>query len=100
MIFKIEYGEKRFAVVDPDGDPSDAATYCSFSSLEYKGRVYAAYLNGEEEEIDPGPDEPNTLVPSPTATVYDITDWPQVIPMETVSEEVEFEEDAEPEVIA
>lgn len=94
--FKIEYGEKRFRVVAPNDEYEEAVSYCSVSTVEYLGRVYAAYLNGEEKEFDPGADVPNQLVASPRATVYDITDGLQnAKPMPTVTENVDFEEDAE-----
>jgi hypothetical protein len=92
--FRIEYGDKTFAIASPDGEATDAVPYCSFASIEFEGRVYAAYLNGEEEEIDPGEDKPNHLDPKqPTALVYDVTDWPAVVPVETESEGVDIEGD-------
>ncbi len=91
----IEYGEKTFAIAAPDGEAGDAVPYCSFASLEYEGRVYAAYLNGEEVEIEvEGDDAPSYLDPSqPTVQVFDVTDWPQAVPVKTTSEAVEIEGD-------
>jgi len=95
MQFTIEYGEKRFRVVAPDGEYEEAVSYCAVSTVEYGGTVYGAYLNGEEGEIDPGPDEPNQLAPSENAKVYDLSNWPALVAVETVTENVDFEEDEE-----
>jgi hypothetical protein len=100
--FKIEYGERVFAVVspegyDPDGNPQETATYAAVATVLYQDRVYAAYLHGNEEELhsDPNDPEPAVLKPGPTAVVYDITDWPTMVPVKTVTEAVVFDEDEE-----
>ncbi len=102
--FKIEYGERVFAVVspagyDPDGNPQETATYCAVATLLYEGRIYAAFLNGDEEELhsEESDPEPATLKPGPSTLVYDITDWPKMVPVKTVTEAVVFDEDEEDE---
>ena len=92
MKFLIEYGEVSFRVVAPNGEFEEAVSYCAVSTVEYEGRVYGAYLNGGEEE-KPSPDAANTLVPSSTAQVYDLSDWPAIEPVETISENVDFEDE-------
>ncbi len=92
--FRIEYGDKTFAIASPDDEATDAVPYCSFATIEFEGRVYAGYLNGEEKEVDPGEDLPNHLDPNePTAHVYDVTDFPVVVRVETVTEAVDIEGD-------
>ena len=51
-MWKIIWGEMLYRIAAPDGEESQAVHYCTPVSLEYQGRVYAAYLNGDEEESD------------------------------------------------
>ena len=94
MIFKIEYSDQRFRVVAPDGEYEEAVSFCSVSTVEYNGVVYGAYLAGDEPELETLSEHPtNTEMVTVEIKVYDLTAWPELVPMETLIEEIEFEED-------
>lgn len=100
MTFKIEYGEHSFRVIAPNGDYDEARSFDDVSTVEFGGKVYGAFLDGLEAEVDPGPDKPNLLDSTcPRAKVYDLTNWPTLVPVDTITESVAFddEEDDEPE---
>jgi hypothetical protein len=94
MTFKIEFSDQRFRVVAPDGEYEEAVSYCSVSTVEYEGRIYAAYLAGDEAELEALTEHPtDTTMITVIIKVYDITEWPELVPVDTQIEEIEFDED-------
>jgi hypothetical protein len=94
-MFRIEFSDERFRVVAPDGEFEDAVSYCSVSTVEYEGRVYAAYLAGDEPELAALSEHPtDTVMRTEQIKVYDISAWPTLEPVETEIEEIDFEEDS------
>ena len=94
MTFKIEFSDQRFRVVAPDGEYEEAVSYCSVSTVEYEGTVYGAYLAGDEPELETLTGHPtDTVMTTDQIRVYDLSTWPQLIPLETEIEEIDFEED-------
>ena len=97
-MFRIEYGEKSYWIVTPNGENGELVSFCSPASAEYLGEVYCAYLTAEDADnsVDPGPDAANYLDPAnPHSKVYKCGDWPNLFAVPTESIEVEFEEDEE-----
>jgi len=78
MSWKVEYGDVLYRIIAPNGEESRPVHYCCVANMEFEGRVFACYMNGDE-----GEDE--------TAPVYDITDWPTIVLQPTESEAVQFE---------
>jgi hypothetical protein len=93
MTFKIEFSDQRFRVVAPDGEYEEAVGYCTVSTVEYDGKVYGAYLAGDEPEIDTLTASDNTIMPTEEIKVYELTNWPALESVDTEIEEIEFEED-------
>jgi hypothetical protein len=88
MTFVVEHGDNLFLIVDPDGDHSKAVHYGFWSSMEYRGRIYGAFLTGEVSEDDKATPLDGNGNP---VKVYDITDFPKIVPVKTVLSEVEFD---------
>jgi hypothetical protein len=100
MTFKIEFSDQRFRVVAPNGDYEDAVSYCAVSTVEHEGTVYGAYLAGDEDELETLTAHPiDTTMVTTEIKVYDLSDWPNLVPVVTEIEECEFDED-EPEPAA
>ena len=72
MSWKVEYGDVLYRIIAPNGEESRPVHYCCVANMEFEGRVFACYMNGDE-----GEDE--------TAPVYDITDWPTIVLQPTES---------------
>lgn len=84
--FTIEHGDNLFLIVAPNGEGSKAAHYCFWATMEHGGRVYAAYLSGETNDDDQPIDGNGDL-----ASVYDITEFPNITAVPTILNEVEFD---------
>ncbi len=116
MNFKIEFSDERFRliIVSPSGEEDflEAVLYCSVSSVVGPdGKVYGAYLNASDPELDrveqaveANPDEDFLSVPSSKVAVFDITSWPtlKAVPgpvtmIPTTFEDVESEDEEEGE---
>lgn len=93
MSFKIELSDQRFRVVAPDGEYEEAVSYCSVSTVEYDGSIYGTYLAGDEPELDALAATEETTMQTVDIKVYNFSDWPNLVPVETELEEVEFDED-------
>lgn len=94
MTFKVEYSDQRFRVVAPDGDFEEAVGYCSVSSIEYQGKVYGIFLSGDEPDLETLSSDPDKTVMQPaTLRVQELSGWPKLSPVDTVIEEIDFEED-------
>lgn len=94
-MFRIEFSDQRFRLVAPDGEYEEAVGYCSVSTVEYNGVVYAAYLDGDEDDIDTLSNDPNlTTMKAEGIRAYPLTDWPNLgAGVDVELEEIEFEED-------
>jgi len=95
MTFKIEFSDKRFRVLAPDGDCEEAVSYCSVSTVEYDGTVYGAYLAGDEEELETlAADTTPAVMTTEQIKVYSFRNWPALESVDTEIEEIDFVEDA------
>ena len=82
MKITIEKGEQGYRLIGPGGEEGDLTEYGDPATLEIGGETYMALLPSEEEEYE----ELESLV-------YRLED------VETVVEEVDFEEGDEPEEV-
>lgn len=89
MNFRVEHGDNLFILFAPDGEYESPVHYCTFSTMEYQGKVYGIYLSGETNDDDVPIDANGNI-----ATVYDITDFPKMVPVPTTFEEVVFDAEA------
>lgn len=78
MSWKVEYGDALYRIIAPNGEEGRPVHYCYPASIEYEGRVYICYMNGDEADEE-------------TSPVYDVTDWPNMVAMPTESDAVQFE---------
>src|ERR1700684_981972 len=93
-MFKIEFSDQRFRVVAPNGDYEEAVGYCAVSTVDVDGVVYGAYLAGDEAELEALSEHPtDTTMVTKEIKVYDLTNWPDLVPVDTEIEEIEFDED-------
>jgi hypothetical protein len=95
MKLRIEYSDERFRLVVPGVDPDqEAVSYCSVSTVEVDGTIYGAYLAGDEPELETLSEDPErTLMDTVEIKAYDFSDWPNLVPVDTEIEDVEFDED-------
>jgi hypothetical protein len=94
MNFKIEFSDQRFRVVAPNGDYEEAVGYCAFSSVEFDGDVYVAFLRGDEPELEALTSHPTeTVMETQEIKVRKVLDWPVMESVDTEIEEIDFEED-------
>lgn len=100
MTFQIQCSDEHFRLVvisdSGEDDYNDAVQFCSLSSVVGPdGRVYGAYLNAAEKDLDelekleerfdknPGlvivmPEPEYISMIAKTIKVYDVTDWPAI----------------------
>lgn len=106
MTFKIEFSDTQFRLVIVTGGEEDfpeAVLYCSVSSVVGSdGKVYGAYLNGSEPDLDKLASHPDDVEMVTTSIkVYELTQWPTLRPIDApvtlVDTEFEGEEDDEDE---
>ena len=95
-MFRIEFSEYRYILVSPSGASADeAVSYCSVSTVEHEGEVYAAYLAGDEPELEMlASDLERDKMVATDIRVYPLANWPDLgegLPVEL--EDVEFDED-------
>jgi hypothetical protein len=89
MTFTIEFSDTHFRLVIKEHGEEDydsPVLFCSVSSIvATDGKVYGAYLTGSEtdlETIDNNPDEDFISLVSTSIKVYDLTNWPNLKPLD------------------